>query len=136
MGFQEVTILYKQKLFSSSACELVGPGGCRGAGWDSGDPKSWPKSVPAPAAGDADGCCKRCLETKGCTAFHVTAADKKKNVKGASCLLFGHADVNAVERLGGKCYRVNRVPDKGGKKSRGTLCVRTVRYGTVRYPAK
>ena len=56
------------------ACELVGPGGCRGPGWDSGNPKSWPKS--AKAGGDADGCCQKCLETKGCTAFHVTTGKK------------------------------------------------------------
>ena len=37
------------------------------------------------------------------------------------CLLFGHADVSAVEKLGGKCYRVNRVPGKGGKKSKGNV---------------
>ena len=51
----------------------------------------------------------------------MTAADKKGKGKKGDCLLFGHADVTAVERLGGKCYRVNRVPDKGGKKSRGNI---------------
>ena len=104
-----------------AACELVGPGGCRGSGWD-GAPKNWPKSVAVTGEGADGGCCKRCLETKGCTAFHVTAADKKRKGKG-ECLLFGHASITAVERLGGKCYRVNRVPDAAAssKKSRGLL---------------
>ena len=67
-------IWFPTKALPITACELVGSGGCRGPGWDSGDPKSWPKS--AKAAGDADGCCQKCLETKGCTAFHVTAGKK------------------------------------------------------------
>ena len=62
-------ICFPTKALPVIACELVGSGGCRGPGWDSGDPKSWPKSAKA---GDADGCCQKCLETKGCTAFHVT----------------------------------------------------------------
>ena len=48
---------------------------------------------------------------------HMSLPPKGKG----ECLLFGHADVSAVEKLGGKCYRVNRVPGKGGKKSKGNL---------------
>ena len=49
----------------------------------------------------------------------IQVSPPKKSKKKGECLLFGHTDVNAVERLGGKCYRVNRVPEKGGKKSKG-----------------
>ena len=53
-------------------------------------------------AGDEDGCCKKCLETNGCTAFHVTTGKKGGDLY----------DIYRLTHQNGKSYHSDESPCK------------------------
>merc|ERR1712018_950493 len=83
----------------SNDCALLGPGGCRGQGWDNGE---WPILVKGPRS--LSDCCKECTKKKGCSGFHI---GKLKDEKG-DCFLFSHTAIVPVKSLGGECYQLKR----------------------------
>jgi len=82
---------------SDSGHELIGAGGCRGSGWDSG---SWPITAGKQSK---ESCSGMCQLQDGCTAFSLS--------KSNDCFLFGHENIAAVKSLGGECYRITRSAD-------------------------
>ena len=82
-----------------SDCALLGPGGCRGHGWDNGE---WPILVKGPRS--LSDCCKECTKKKGCSGFHI---GKLKDEKG-DCFLFSHTAIVPVKSLGGECYQLKK----------------------------
>ena len=82
-----------------SDCALLGPGGCRGQGWDNGE---WPILVKGPRS--LSDCCKECTKKKGCSGFHI---GKLKDEKG-DCFLFSHTAITPVKSLGGECYQLKK----------------------------
>ena len=82
-----------------SDCALLGPGGCRGQGWDNGE---WPILVKGPRS--LSDCCKECTKKKGCSGFHI---GKLKEEKG-DCFLFSHTAIVPVKSLGGECYQLKK----------------------------
>ena len=78
---------------------MVGPGGCRGQGWDNGE---WPILQKGPKTQDE--CCTECSKKKGCTSFHIGKLKEGK----ADCFLFSHTAIIPVKSLKGACYRVTR----------------------------
>ena len=83
-------------------CALLGPGGCRGQGWDNGE---WPILVKGQKS--LNDCCKECTKKKGCSGFHI---GKLKDEKG-DCFLFSHTAIVPVKSLGGECYQLKRGKD-------------------------
>ncbi len=75
----------------------VGPGGCRGPGWDLG---KWPKVF---ANESLDSCAMKCARTDDCNAIHIL----DRGGGAFECLHFGHEEVINVPRLGGFCYEVD-----------------------------
>jgi len=72
--------------------ELLGAGGCRGDGWNTG---AWPV---AGGKQDRESCSALCQVQEGCTAFSLGS--------NGDCFLFGHSTVVPVKSLGGECYRI------------------------------
>ena len=89
-----------------SDCSLLGAGGCRGQGWDSGE---WP--ILLKGAKNVNECCKECTKKKGCSSFHIGKLHKGKDEKG-DCFLFSHTSIVPVKSLGGECYQIT---NKKGK---------------------
>ena len=85
-----------------SDCALLGPGGCRGQGWDNGE---WPILVKGQRS--LNDCCKECTRKKGCSGFHI---GKLKDEKG-DCFLFSHTAIVPVKSLGGECYQLKKGKD-------------------------
>ncbi|CAB4066199.1 unnamed protein product [Lepeophtheirus salmonis] len=83
---------------SSSDCELIGKGGCRGPNWSFED---WPKNI-----GKKEDCCSGCRETKGCTSYHMT--------KNKECVLYGHKEIIPAQSLAGNCFRLREHNEESG----------------------
>merc|ERR1712018_384195 len=95
-------LLFYVQLSSSAKtndCPLLGPGGCRGQGWDNGE---WPILVKGSRS--LSDCCKECTKKKGCSGFHI---GKLKDDKG-DCFLFSHTAIVPVKSLGGECYQLRK----------------------------
>merc|ERR1712106_852530 len=84
---------------SDSGHELLGAGGCRGEGWNTG---SWPVTAGKQTR---ESCSALCQVQDGCTSFSLG--------KSEDCFLFGHEKILPVKALGGECYRI--VKTAGGK---------------------
>jgi len=84
---------------SDSGHELLGAGGCRGEGWNTG---SWPVTAGKQTR---ESCSALCQVQDGCTSFSLG--------KSEDCFLFGHEKILPVKSLGGECYRI--VKTAGGK---------------------
>ena len=89
-----------------SDCTLLGAGGCRGEGWDN---DAWP--ILLNQAKSLSECCKDCIQTKGCTSFHLGKLQKEKGGRG-NCFLFAHTAIVPAKSLGGECYKVVKGKDK------------------------
>ena len=81
----------------------IGPGLCRGPGWQDG---KWPLDKGSMSAQE---CANACAKKKGCTAFDLSS--KSSAVSGAgsaagkfACFLYGHKDVEPANALKGHCY--------------------------------
>merc|ERR1712203_131787 len=101
MGVSSFLLFYVQLASTAKTndCALLGPGGCRGQGWDNGE---WPILVKRPRS--LSDCCKECTKKKGCSGFHI---GKLKDEKGAG-YLFPHTAITPVKSLGGECYQLKK----------------------------
>ena len=72
----------------------IGPGMCRGKGWQDG---KWPLDLNYQTAQD---CADACAKKKGCTAFDLSA----KKGKTYDCHLYRHKDVDPAKALKGQCF--------------------------------
>ena len=71
----------------------IGPGLCRGSGWQGG---KWPVDKGVRSAQE---CADACASKKGCTAFDLSPKGNK-----FGCFLYGHKDVEPARALKGQCY--------------------------------
>ena len=83
----------------------LGPGLCRGEGWQFDD---WPQDGGLQTV---DGCGDKCANTLGCQAFDTS--DYNKKTKKFQCWMHGLKEVEPASGLAGSCYKMAQGSEEG-----------------------